>query len=206
MIGQMGSFEQLSSNPQHQLDCYLHGSISSRIMKLADDAVAQGQEGLPVCIAASKVDGYVLAVTPFHHSYNFRSAVLHGYAEIVRNDAERLFAMELITNSVVPDQWQNTRTPPNHTELTSTHILRVKIHAGSAKWRNGMPNYDRNDLRNNEVMERYWAGVLPIYEAIGQPLPGPKNKVAVVPKHIASFVENANRERQAMALKMAQDD
>jgi hypothetical protein len=32
----------------------------------------------PVCVAATLFDGVVLALTPFNHSCNFRSAVVHG--------------------------------------------------------------------------------------------------------------------------------
>lgn len=143
MIGKMGSFENPSAKLHEAMDCYLRGSISSRIMKLSKDAVARGEEGWSICITATRVDGYVLAVTPFHHSYNFRSAVLHGHAEVVEDDAERLYAMELITDSIVPERWQNTGTPPNKVELQSTHILKVKVYAASAKLRSGVPNYDR---------------------------------------------------------------
>lgn len=206
MIGQMGSFDQQSSDITEALDCYLHGAVSSRIMRLADEAVDRGEAGLPICIAATKVDGYVLAVTPFHHSYNFRSAVIHGHAQVVRDESERLFAMELITNSVVPERWQNTRTPPNKVELTSTNILRVKVYAASAKWRSGVPNYDKNDLKDPDMLEKYWAGVLPVFETIGEPLAGPENRYHGVPRYIKAFIEQTNKDNQRMAVKMAEED
>jgi hypothetical protein len=40
---------------------------------------------------------------------------------------EKLWAMELITNSVVPDRWKHTRVPPNNAEMQSTQILKVKV-------------------------------------------------------------------------------
>lgn len=78
LTGQMGSFEYPSADIGEPLDCYLHGYVSSRIVNLA--RAAEG-EGLPVCIVASKVDGLVLSLTPNSHSYNYRSAILHGYAK-----------------------------------------------------------------------------------------------------------------------------
>ena len=39
--------------------------------------------GLAITIAATKVDGIVLSLTPNSHSYNYRSAVLFGYGSIV---------------------------------------------------------------------------------------------------------------------------
>ena len=39
--------------------------------------------GLAITIAATKVDGIVLSLTPNSHSYNYRSAVLFGYGSLV---------------------------------------------------------------------------------------------------------------------------
>ncbi len=80
-----------------------------------------------MCIAASKVDGLVLTLTPNSHNYNYRSAVLFGHATLVEDLDEKLWAMKLITNSVVPDRWEHTRVPPNNAEMQSTQILKVKV-------------------------------------------------------------------------------
>ena len=72
-----------------------------------------GQNGLPVSIAATKVDGIVLSLTPNSHSYNYRSAILFGYATLVTNKEKKLWAMKLITNSILPGRWENTRVPPD---------------------------------------------------------------------------------------------
>src|SRR4029077_21218209 len=90
-------------------------------------------DGLPLCVAATKVDGLVMALTRFSHSYNYRSAVLHGYAKLVTDEEEKVWAMKLITNSVVPDRWGHTRIPPSASEVASTAILRVKVVDGSGK-------------------------------------------------------------------------
>ena len=39
--------------------------------------------GLAITIAATKVDGIVLSLTPNSHSYNYRSAVLFGHGSFV---------------------------------------------------------------------------------------------------------------------------
>ena len=85
MIGQMGSFEYPSAGLDEPLDCYIHGYISARMMNLAR---ASDGQGLPLCITATKVDGLILALTPFSHSYNYRSAVLHGYGTLVTDEEE----------------------------------------------------------------------------------------------------------------------
>lgn len=124
LIGQMGSFSRPSASLGDPLDCYLHGYVSSRIMNLSRRS---NSPGLPVCIAASKVDGLVLTLTPNSHNYNYRSAVLFGYATLVEDVEEKLWAMELITNSVVPDRWKHTRVPPNAAEVRSLPLLRDRI-------------------------------------------------------------------------------
>lgn len=97
MLGFMGSFTSPTSTLSSPLDLYLHGYVSSRLMRLG----AAGEvEGFPLTIAATHMDGLVLALTPNHHSYNYRSAVLHGYATPVTDVEEKLWAMEKITNNV----------------------------------------------------------------------------------------------------------
>ncbi|TVY85569.1 hypothetical protein LSUE1_G000099 [Lachnellula suecica] len=205
MIGQMGSFQDPSAGLDSPLDCYLHGYVSSRIMRLSKEAVARGEDGLPVCVTATKVDGYVLALAPFHHSYNYRSAVLHGYAQPVEDDDERVWAMELVTNSVVPERWENSRTPPTKTEMTSTTILRVKIHVGSAKLRSGGPHDDRFDLKDESVRGKYWAGVVPLWEVMGEPIASGDNSVAQVPGYLRDYVQKQNDENKEIALNAARE-
>jgi hypothetical protein len=36
------------------------------------------EEGLPLTIAATHLDGLVLSLTPNSHSYNYRSSIIHG--------------------------------------------------------------------------------------------------------------------------------
>ncbi|KAG4220936.1 hypothetical protein PC116_g30585, partial [Phytophthora cactorum] len=83
----MGSFDRPSADTGDVLELYLHGYVSSRFINLSRNASKQGEgegekaeEGLPICVAASQVDGLVLSLTPNSHSYNYRSATLFGHA------------------------------------------------------------------------------------------------------------------------------
>ncbi|KAL2811482.1 hypothetical protein BJX63DRAFT_398954 [Aspergillus granulosus] len=196
MIGQMGSFDYPSAGIDEPLDCYLHGYVSSRIMNLA--RVSEG-EGLPICVAASKVDGLILSLTPNSHSYNYRSAILHGYATLVTDEAEKLWAMELVTNSVLSDRWRHSRVPPDKAEMSSTVILRVKVVDGSGKIRDGGVSDEKKDKDNKEVTERVWTGVVPVWETFGEPIPDPLNKVEGVPSYISSYVASQNERNRAYA-------
>lgn len=190
MIGVMGSFEYPSAGIDEPLDCYLHGYVSSRIMRLARDESLPN--GLPICVAATKVDGLVLSLTPNSHSYNYRSAVLQGYAKVVESDEEKLYAMRLITNKVVQGRWENTRVPPDNVEMTSTTILRVKVETGSGKIRQGGPHDEAKDETRAEITEKVWTGVVPVYETLDTPIPSATNKVQQLPAYLESYVSETN--------------
>ncbi|KAI9827667.1 MAG: hypothetical protein M1826_006230 [Phylliscum demangeonii] len=211
MIGVMGSFEHPSAGPDEPLDCYLHGHVSSRVMSLAH-APGGGSGGdsqaLPICVAATLVDGIVLSLTPFSHSYNYRSAVLHGYASVVTSDEEKLWATELITNSVVRDRYRagNSRVPPKKAEMDSTRILRIRVVDGSGKVRVGEPHDDKSDLEDETMVNSVWTGVLPVRETFGPPQPSSYNRVDGLPEHIhltpgITAVEYAGR-RAELAAKL----
>ena len=74
---------------------YVHGHAASRLFK------APEQDKIPVCVAATSMQGIVLALTAFHNSCNYASAVVHGYASVVTDEAERLYALTRITDNLV---------------------------------------------------------------------------------------------------------
>lgn len=198
MIGQMGSFDYPSATIEEPLECYLHGYVSSRIMNLARKSDPK-EQGLPICIATSRVDGIVLSLTPNSHNYNYRSATLHGYAKLVTSEEEKLWAMQLITNSVVADRWDHSRVPPDRAEMSATVILKVKVIAGSGKIRDGGVSDERKDTENGDVTNRIWTGVVPVWESFGEPVPSDGNKVLDVPAHITSFIASKNAQNRAYA-------
>lgn len=195
MIGVMGSFEYPSADLNEPLDCYLHGYVSSRIMRLARGS----SKSIPVCIAATKVDGLVLSLTPNSHSYNYRSAVLQGYAQVVETDQEKLYAMQKITNKVVQGRWENTRIPPDNVEMTSTTILRVKIETGSGKVRQGGPHDEAKDESRADITDKVWTGVVPVYETFDSPIPSATNKVEPIPEYIQKYVQTTTAENRQIA-------
>lgn len=195
MIGVMGSFEYPSSSIDETLDCYLHGYVSSRIMRLS----RASPKGLPVCIAATKVDGLVLSLTPNSHSYNYRSAVLQGHATVVESHEEKLYAMQLITDKVVAGRWDNTRVPPDNAEMTSTTVLRVTVESGSGKIRQGGPHDEAKDEDRAEITEKVWTGVVPVYEALDAPIPSATNKVKQVPSYLDAYVSETTAGNRQIA-------
>jgi len=207
MIGAMGSFAYPTADPATEpLDFYIHGHSTSRLMKLpGSDLMEDHPEGLPVCVAATLVDSIKLALTPFNHSCNYRSAVLHGYANLVTDEDEKNWAMHRITDGLVPNRWDNSRVPPTRAELQSTSVLRITIASASAKISTGPAGDDRKDLQNDDVTSNVWAGVLPVWEHIGPPVESKTNKVSPVPEYLSGWMQEESASREEYALRVASE-
>ena len=201
MIGTMGSFQYPSADLSEPLDVYLHGYVSSGIMKQARSG---SEKGLPLSVAATRVDGIVLSLTPNSHSYNYRSVVLFGHGTLVEEAEEKLWAMELVTNSVVPGRWDETRTPPDGAEMASTVILKVKVVNGSGKIRMGGPGDEKKDTERGDVTTRIFTGVLPVYEVVGEPVLGGAGKVKEEPEHVSEFRQQTNSANTSYAQAAAE--
>lgn len=194
MLGCTGIFHQEQDDDGRRF-IYLHGYVSARIMRLSRTGDEVGSEteasGIPVCVSATIMDGIVLALTPNHSNCNYRSVVAYGYAQVVEDEDERLFAMELITNNLVPDRWQNSRYP-SKMELKSTGILRIEIHSASAKVRTGTTGEAREDLKDEAMRKKVWAGVVPSRIVYGTPLASPTNMFPGTPEYIEDWVAEWN--------------
>src|SRR5712692_7530874 len=68
---------------------YAHGSAASRMLRAV-------QEGIPVCVTVTLLDGLVLARSAFHHSLNYRSVMILGRAVEVTDQTERLAALKAV--------------------------------------------------------------------------------------------------------------
>jgi nitroimidazol reductase NimA-like FMN-containing flavoprotein (pyridoxamine 5'-phosphate oxidase superfamily) len=153
---------------------YVHGSTGAAILRAATDA--------PVCVTVTHVDGIVYARSVFHHSMNYRSAVVHGRARTVTDDAERRAGLRAVTEHVAPGSWDHAR-PPTRKELAATAVLALDLAEASVKVRTGPPVDDDEDV---EAGER-WAGVLPINTVLASPEPCPLLPADTpIPAHVAA--------------------
>src|SRR5436190_10229867 len=73
---------------------YFHGSAASRMLRSLRD-------GVDACVTITLLDGLVLARSAFHHSMNYRSAVVLGKGREVSDRAEKLRALEALLEHVV---------------------------------------------------------------------------------------------------------
>ncbi|MEN3266728.1 pyridoxamine 5'-phosphate oxidase family protein [Pseudonocardia sp.] len=135
---------------------YVHGSTGAGYLRVAD--------GFPVCLTVTHIDGIVYARSLFHHSMNYRSAVVHGTARAVTDPAERLDALRAIVEHLSPGSWEHARQP-NPRELAATAVFAIGLDEASVKVRTGPPGDDDADI---EAGGR-WAGVLPVHTVFGLP-------------------------------------
>jgi nitroimidazol reductase NimA-like FMN-containing flavoprotein (pyridoxamine 5'-phosphate oxidase superfamily) len=155
----------------------LHGATTSRLMR----HIGAGRQ---LCITMTLVDGLVLARSAFHHSVNYRSAVLFGRGYLLETPEERMDALEEFTERMMPGRWADAR-PPNSKEMKATAVALVPIDLASAKVRQGPPKDDEQDLSLP-----VWAGVLPIRRQIDPPVDAPDLQDGIpVPDYISSYMQ-----------------
>jgi len=136
---------------------YIHGSAASRMLR-------QMKEGVAVCVTVTLLDGLVLARSVFNHSMNYRSVVILGKGILVEDAAEKLAALRVLSEHILPGRWDDSRQP-NERELKATSVLRVPIEEFSAKVRTGPPVDDEEDYAFPT-----WAGVVPLEMNAGTPI------------------------------------
>jgi nitroimidazol reductase NimA-like FMN-containing flavoprotein (pyridoxamine 5'-phosphate oxidase superfamily) len=136
---------------------YIHGSAASRMLRNL-------KESLPLCLTVTLLDGLVLARSIFNHSMNYRSVVVLGKATLVDNPEEKLEALRLLSEHILPGRWDDSRQP-NTSELKQTSVLKLPIEEFSAKVRQGPAIDDEEDYAFPT-----WAGVIPLEITAGAPL------------------------------------
>ncbi|XWW98812.1 hypothetical protein V2A60_006815 [Cordyceps javanica] len=204
MIGQMGSFDRPSASLGDPLDLYVHGWVTGRMFNTSRDAGGNTPPGVPVCVSAAHLDGLVLSLSAFNSSYNYRSVVLFGHASLVTDADEKLYALRLITDSVVPGRWDQSRQPPTGAELQSTSVLRVKIASGSLKARDGETGDDKHDMENDQARDSIWTGVVPVHQAFGEPVPSSYNRVRETPSYITDYAKELTKDNGEYAVNAIQ--
>lgn len=153
----------------------LHGAPASRLLKYV-------AEGLPLCVTVTHLDGLVLARSVFHHSMNYRSAVLFGNGRLLEDDDEKMAALYAITEHVMPGRWDDARQP-NAQELRATTVVAMPIDHASAKIRSGPPVDDEEDYALP-----LWAGVLPLALHAAAPEDDPRlNPGQEPPAYLAAY-------------------
>lgn len=155
---------------------FLHGASSSRLIKHIEN-------GNNMAIAFTLLDGIVLARSAFHHSMNYRSAIVFGKGRTCNeNESSKVF--ELLTEKLIPGRWNDARRPTEK-EIKATSITAVDIEDASAKIRSGGPIDEDEDYNLN-----VWAGVLPVKQIYESPLPDEKLRDGIaIPDYLNNFLK-----------------
>jgi hypothetical protein len=154
---------------------YIHGSAASRMLRNVSG-------GIPMCVTVTLIDGLVLARSIFNHSMNYRSVVLLGTANAIEDRDEKLAALRLLSEHILPGRWNEARQP-NEKELKATTVIRLPIQEFSAKVREGPAIDDEEDYAFP-----VWAGVLPLNLVTGNPINDSRlaEKIAV-PDYVKNY-------------------
>lgn len=135
---------------------YVHGSVAARWLGSALDA--------DVCVSVTELDGLVAGRSAFHHSMNYRSAVVIGRARAVVEEAEKERALALVVDHMFPGRSATLR-PSTRKEVVATGVFAVPLHEASVKERAGGPGDEEED-----VAAGGWGGHVPVTRLLGAPV------------------------------------
>lgn len=127
---------------------YFHGSAASRLFRNARTP------GVEIRMTVTLVDGLVVARSTYNTDVNYRSVVLLGEANEVRDLEEKRHGLELLVEHIIPGRTADAREPTEK-EVRSTMLLRLPIVEASAKVRTGWPSDEDEDY-----LLPIWAGVV----------------------------------------------
>ena len=142
---------------------YLHTSVKSRFYETLS-------KGTDACIAATLLDGIVLAKSAYNSSMNYRSTMVFGKLAPVTDPEEKLKASHKLTEKIAGGRWADCRRP-SESELRATGFLKIPITTFSSKVREGSPIDNQEDLSL-----RHWSGVIPLWIARGEPVTSPNDE------------------------------
>ncbi|KAK7210727.1 hypothetical protein V2G26_017905 [Clonostachys chloroleuca] len=160
---------------------YLHGHPSTKLMELVRGANRSSSEDVQsttetngqivnnslgevkVCITATKVDGLVLSSAPNGHTFNYRSATIHGTCEPVSSKTTKLSVMRAVTQKIVANRWEEVN-PVASMQVSLVYVVKVHIDALSVKSRTGIPGIQpRNKEKDGpDIQTPQWTGVIPL--------------------------------------------
>ncbi|MET4692883.1 pyridoxamine 5'-phosphate oxidase family protein [Endozoicomonas lisbonensis] len=134
---------------------YIHGSNGSRMIR----ALCSGVE---CCVSATLLDGMVLSKSAFHHSANYRSAVVFGRFREVKEVDYIESSLYCLLEHIAPGRWEEVR-PPSEQELKATTILAIELEEASVKIRTG----PAEEAPGDEALP-VWSGEMRIRQQVSE--------------------------------------
>jgi nitroimidazol reductase NimA-like FMN-containing flavoprotein (pyridoxamine 5'-phosphate oxidase superfamily) len=162
---------------------YIHGAVKNQAL------VAVG-EGAEVCVTVTNVYGLVLANSMFHHSLNFRSAMIYATPRVVTEPDERLAGLRAAVNQLVPGRGDEL-PDPTPKQLAQTTVIAISLEEASVKVRSGPPGGDPEDYETD-----IWGGVLPLVQTWNPVETDPRLRDGIdPPAHVLRLVGQPAYER-----------
>ncbi|RLD24252.1 MAG: pyridoxamine 5'-phosphate oxidase family protein [Bacteroidetes bacterium] len=161
-------------------ELYIHGSYQNRMTESILEADS-------VSISVTHLDGLLLARSAFHHSVNYRSAIIFGKARELKSNDEKLLGLKALINHVVPNRWEECRFPTDE-ELKATRVIAIEIKEASAKIKRTPVSDNKEDYELD-----YWAGEIPIVTKALHPVSDEKLKAGVEMSKSAMQYYKANK-------------
>lgn len=154
----------------------VHGSTGSKwLRRLAT--------GSPTSLAVTSFDGLVVARSAFESSMRYRSAVLFGQCAAITDPDEKGRALDVITDGLIPGRSAEVRASTTK-ELAAVLVLALPIDEWSLKVSEGWP-----DDPDDDVAGPAWAGVLPVVQHYGDPVPAPDLRAGIdVPDSVRTLL------------------
>ena len=140
----------------------LHGSTGAGMTRAV-------RAGKPLTVEVTHLDGIVAARSHFHHSINYRSAVVFGRCTEISDVVAKLRGMELLVEHITPGRGEAARKQ-HDSEFVQTSVIRMEIEETSVKTRAGGPGDEPEDLETD-----FWAGVISVQTVLGTPEPDAEN-------------------------------
>lgn len=170
----------------------LHGSTGGGLFLDARD------DGVPVSVAVTHLDGLVYARSLFDSSANYRSAMIHGRARPVP-PGRRLEALRIVGDHLMPGRRDEVRRITRK-EATATQVLRLPLDRASVKVRRAGTGEEPATGTDAGT----WSGVLPLALRPDAPLTDPSTAEGVtapasVRSLAATLATRAARRRSDLA-------
>ena len=155
---------------------YWHGSSASRMLRSQSD-------GIEICLTVTHLDALVMARSGFHHSVNYRSAMLFGTAHRIDETDEKLRLMNNFVDRIYPGRSALIR-PPTPQEFKATTMLGMPIDLASGKIRDKHVADDEEDYATVPA----WSALYPVTQVLGAPSECPRQLPGLSrPEDMADF-------------------
>ncbi len=168
---------------------YIHGAAASRMLR-------ELRQGIAACITVTLIDGLVLARSAFHHSMNYRSAMLFGALRELEDVDAKNEGLRVIMDHMMRGRREDVRAPTPQ-ELKATSVCVLELEEASAKIRTGGPNDDVEDYALP-----CWAGVIPLTVQPGVPVNDEKLRQGIgVPGYVQEYIGHRGTENTEKNLR-----